>query len=125
MKKTVYTLLILTTIINFSCSDFLAEDPQSIISEDQFYKTPTDALNAVNATYFFYNGGGSNGSTQTAYNSLLQIGMEFATDEQYPGPGAVNADVRSFRCIITRQPIELFMKTGSSIMLVLKNKRSD
>ncbi|MEO7989713.1 MAG: RagB/SusD family nutrient uptake outer membrane protein [Chryseolinea sp.] len=96
MKKITYTILALSAIIAISCADFLAEEPQSIISEDQFYKTPTDALNAVNATYFFYNGGGSNGSTQTAYNSLLQIGMEFATDEQYPGPGAVNADVRSF-----------------------------
>ncbi len=95
MKKIFYSLLTIVTIITLSCSDFLAEDPQSIISEDQFYKTQTDALNAVNATYFFYNAGGSNGSTQSVYNSLLQIGMEFATDEQYPGPGATNPDVRS------------------------------
>lgn len=79
-----------------SCGDFLEENPKSIITEDQYYKTPADALTAVNATYFFYNAGGANGSSQSAYNSLLQIGMEFATDEQYPGPGAVNADVRSF-----------------------------
>jgi starch-binding outer membrane protein, SusD/RagB family len=95
MKKSIYILFAITSSISISCSDFLAEDPKSIISEDQFYKTPTDALNAVNATYFFYNGGGANGSSQSPYNSLLQIGMEFATDEQYPGPGAVNADVRS------------------------------
>jgi starch-binding outer membrane protein, SusD/RagB family len=97
MKKNyIYTAIIvglLTTI--FSCSDFLAEEPKSTISEDQYYKTPADALNAVNATYFFYNAGDANGSNQSAYNSLLQVGMEFATDEQYPGPGATNSDVRS------------------------------
>jgi hypothetical protein len=97
MKKNFnYILIAFTLSAVFSCSDFLTEKPRSTISEDQYYKTPTDALNAVNATYFFYNGGGVNGSSQSAYNSLLQIGMEFATDEQYPGPGAVNADVRSF-----------------------------
>lgn len=98
MKKNIYKHYILTVLtlgIVVSCSDFLAEDPQSSTSEDEYYKTPEDALTAVNATYFFYNGGGSNGSSQSAYNSLLQVGMEFATDEQYPGPGATNSDVRS------------------------------
>lgn len=95
MRTFIYSLSSLLLLGLFSCADFLAEKPKSIISEDQYYKTPTDALNAVNATYFFYNGGGATGSGQTAYNSLLQVGMEFATDDQYPGPGAVNADVRS------------------------------
>src|SRR5689334_13146283 len=96
MKKLLnYIIIAAASIMGVSCSDFLAEEPKSFISEDQFYKTPADALTATNATYFFYNGGGANGSGQTAYNSLLQVGMEFATDEQYPGPGAVNADVRS------------------------------
>jgi hypothetical protein len=95
MKNSNYIIIIffLTTVV--SCADFLAEEPKSAISEAQYYKTPTDALNAVNATYFFYNGGGTTGSNQSPYNSLLQVGMEFATDEQYPGPGATNADVRS------------------------------
>lgn len=95
MKTYLHFLLASLVFLAVACSDFLAEEPKSTISEDQYYKTPTDALNAVNATYFFYNAGGSNGSSQSAYNSLLQVGMEFATDEQYPGPGATNADVRS------------------------------
>ncbi len=95
MKQYIPYILSILTLLVVSCADFLAEEPKSSISDDQYYKTPTDALNAVNATYFFYNGGGQNGSNQTAYNSLLQVGMEFATDEQYPGPGATNADVRS------------------------------
>jgi len=99
MIKRIYyfiTILVVVSLIAVSCADFLKESPKSFISEDQYYKTPADALTAVNATYFFYNAGGTNGSTQSAYNAQLQIGMEFATDEQYPGPGAVNADVRSF-----------------------------
>ncbi len=96
MKNYLPFILALLIVVMFSCADFLTEDPKSTISEDEYYKTPSDALNAVNATYFFYNAGGSNGSNQSAYNSLLQVGMEFATDEQYPGPGATNADVRSF-----------------------------
>lgn len=95
MKKISYIFIVAASSIGFSCENFLAEEPKSIISEDQYYKTPADALTAVNATYFFYNGGGSNGSGQSPYNSLLQVGMEFATDEQYPGPGATNPDVRS------------------------------
>ena len=96
MKKNLHYILTAFTLAGVvSCSDFLAEEPKSTISEDQYYKTPTDALNAVNATYFFYNAGGVNGSGQSTYNSLLQVGMEFATDEQYPGPGATNPDVRS------------------------------
>lgn len=95
MKKSIPFILTAIVVVTVSCSDFLAENPKSTISEDQFYKTPTDALNAVNASYYFYNAGGPNGSGQSAYNSLLQVGMEFATDEQYPGPGATNPDVRS------------------------------
>src|SRR6478609_489947 len=98
MKKRVYyiiTILSASSLLAGSCAEFLKESPKSTISEDQYYKTPSDALTAVNATYFFYNGAGPNGSGQSAYNSLLQVGMEFATDEQYPGPGATNPDVRS------------------------------
>lgn len=97
MKKNLNYIIAIAAVLALatSCKDFLAEDPKSFISEEQYYKTPADALAAVNATYFFYNAGGPNGSGQSAYNSLLQVGMEFATDEQYPGPGATNADVRS------------------------------
>jgi len=97
MKNKIHAILLVlaASALTFSCADFLKENPTSLISVDQYYKTPADALTAVNATYFFYNGGGSNGSSQSAYNSLLQVGMEFATDEQYPGPGATNPDVRS------------------------------
>jgi hypothetical protein len=97
MKKYfTYILVGFSVTALISCESFLEENPKRFIQEKDYYKTPAEALTAVNAAYFFFNGGGPSGSGQSAYNSLLQVGMEFATDEQYPGPGATNADVRSF-----------------------------
>ena len=81
MKNKIHAILLVlaASALTFSCADFLKENPTSLISVDQYYKTPADALTAVNATYFFYNGGGSNGSSQSAYNSLLQVGMAPST----------------------------------------------
>lgn len=76
-----------------SCQQFLKESPESIISEDQYYKTQTDAINAVNAVYFSLNSGGA--TIQTPYNTLFNTGMNFAGDDEDPGPGATNPDVRS------------------------------
>lgn len=76
-----------------SCDEFLKEEPEAFLSEDQYYKTQTDAVNAVNAVYFFLNSGGSN--IQTPYNTLFNTGMNMAGDDEDPGPGATNPDVRS------------------------------
>lgn len=81
------------TLFLVSCKDFLAENPESLISEDQYYKTQTDAINAVNAIYFLLNAGGN--TVQTPYNTLFNTGMNFAGDDEDPGPGATNPDVRS------------------------------
>src|SRR5690606_11667008 len=43
--------------------------------------------------YFFLNSGGS--SVQTPYNTLFNTGMNMAGDDEDPGPGATNPDVRS------------------------------
>jgi hypothetical protein len=90
-----YIFLGFSIVSLISCESFLEENPKRFIQEENYYKTPAEALTAVNAAYFFFNAGGPNGSGQSTYNSLLQVGMEFATDEQYPGPGATNSDVRS------------------------------
>lgn len=80
-----------TTIALASCEDFLREGPASFISEDQYYKTREDAINAVNAVYFFLN----SQPGQTPYNVLFNTGMNMAGDDEDPGPGATNPDVRS------------------------------
>ncbi len=93
MKNLKYILLATIGISAISCKKFLLEEPKSIITEDAFYKTQSDAIYAVNAVYFMLNSGGS--TEQTPYNTLFSVGMEMATDDVDPGPGAVNGDVRS------------------------------
>ncbi|GLU56080.1 RagB/SusD family nutrient uptake outer membrane protein [Dyadobacter frigoris] len=91
MKKYQYILLAVSSLFIASCNDFLTEKPESIISEEQYYKTETDAITAINAVYFFLN----SGKIQTPYNTLFNTGMNMASDDEDPGPGATNPDVRS------------------------------
>jgi starch-binding outer membrane protein, SusD/RagB family len=92
MKTQTYTILLVLLLSLGGCKDFLEEDPQSFIREEDFYKTQKDAVNAVSAAYYLLNSGGT---TQTPYNTLFNTGMNFAADDEYPGPGATNPDVRS------------------------------
>lgn len=91
MNKYAYILLITSALAASSCKDFLKEQPASIISEDQYYKTESDALTAINAVYFFLN----TATVQSPYNTLFNTGMNMAGDDEDPGPGATNPDVRS------------------------------
>ncbi|CAG5067339.1 SusD-like protein P2 [Dyadobacter sp. CECT 9623] len=93
MKNIKYILLLPLALALTSCEEFLKEEPESFLSEDQYYKTQNDAINAVNSVYFFLNSGGNN--VQTPYNTLFNTGMNMAGDDEDPGPGATNADVRS------------------------------
>jgi hypothetical protein len=93
MKSLKYILVASLALGLGSCEQFLKEEPEAFLSEDQYYQTQTDAVNAVNAVYFFLNSGGS--SVQTPYNTLFNTGMNMAGDDEDPGPGATNPDVRS------------------------------
>lgn len=94
MKKIFkYTILSLAVLLTVSCEKILTEDPDGLILEENYYKTQTDAVNAVNAVYFMLNSGGT--SVQTPYNTLFNTGMNMAGDDEDPGPGATNPDVRS------------------------------
>ncbi|SDZ82137.1 RagB/SusD family nutrient uptake outer membrane protein [Pedobacter hartonius] len=85
-------LMILFALGAVSCAK-LNEDPSSFIPADQFYKTQKDAEAAVSAAYSLLNAGAT--SVQTPYNTLFNTGMDFMADDEGPGPGATNADVRS------------------------------
>ncbi|QNL50409.1 RagB/SusD family nutrient uptake outer membrane protein [Olivibacter sp. SDN3] len=91
MKSVNNLLIILSLFCLVSCKKFLEEEPAAIISDNQFYNTQEDAVNAVNAVYFLLNAGG----LQTPYNTLFNTGMNMAGDDEDPGPGATNPDVRS------------------------------
>ncbi|WP_183556771.1 RagB/SusD family nutrient uptake outer membrane protein [Mucilaginibacter sp. SP1R1] len=85
-------LIILLAFGAVSCAK-LNEDPRSFIPANQFYKTQADAVAAVTAAYSLLNGGSN--AVQTPYNTLFNTGMDFMADDEGPGPGATNADVRS------------------------------
>ena len=85
-------LIILIAFGAVSCAK-LNEDPRSFIPASQFYKTQADAVAAVTAAYSLLNGGAN--AVQTPYNTLFNTGMNFMGDDEGPGPGATNADVRS------------------------------
>lgn len=87
MKKYVY---ILSSLLFLSACVSIDEEPESFITEDQFYKNDQEAVSAVNAVY-----NGLNSSTHTLYNRLIQIGTEMATDDYQAGPRARNAHVRA------------------------------
>jgi starch-binding outer membrane protein, SusD/RagB family len=77
-------------LLSFTSCVSIDEDPESFITEDQFYKNDQEAISAVNAVY-----NGLNSSTHTLYNRLIQIGTEMATDDYQAGPRARNAHVRA------------------------------
>ena len=104
MKSVKYLAFAATLFTATACQDFLKESPASFISEDQYYKTQADAITAVNAVYFLLNSGGS--SVQTPYNTLFNTGMNFAGDDEDPGPGATNPDVRSL-AVLAHSPTNL------------------
>ena len=90
--KNIKYLIILIAFGAVSCAK-LNEDPRSFIPANQFYKTQADAVAAVSAAYSLLNGGSN--AVQTPYNTLFNTGMNFMGDDEGPGPGATNADVRS------------------------------
>ncbi|MCU7552690.1 RagB/SusD family nutrient uptake outer membrane protein [Chitinophagaceae bacterium LB-8] len=87
MKNIVY---LLSTLLVLSGCSKLNEDPESYLTTDQFYQNEQQATAAVNGVYrkLFESG-------QSLYNSLIQIGVEMATDDYEAGPRARNAHVRA------------------------------
>jgi hypothetical protein len=87
MNKHIYLFTLLLSLTSCVSID---EEPESFITENQFYKNDQEAISAVNAVY-----NGLNSSTHTLYNRLIQIGTEMATDDYQAGPRARNAHVRA------------------------------
>ena len=92
-KAIFYTLILTIGIATVSCKKFLKEDLDGFIKTDDFYKTESDAVNAVTSIYYLLNAGGNN--IQTPYNTLFNTGLNFMADDEFPGPGATQPDVRS------------------------------
>jgi starch-binding outer membrane protein, SusD/RagB family len=76
-----------------ACTKFLQEAPTGYRLSENFFKTENDAADAVTAVYYLLNAGGN--AVQTPYNTLFNTGLNFMADDEFPGPGATNPDVRS------------------------------
>jgi hypothetical protein len=88
MKKIIYLFLGIFTFT--SCTD-LNENPASLITTEQFYKTESDALSAVTSVY---NAALNNGGL-TMYNRLFHLAFEIMSDDAIAGLRVTNADVRT------------------------------
>jgi hypothetical protein len=89
----IYSFLLVVLFTTASCKKFLQEDPEGVVPTDNYYKTQKDAVDAVTAIYYLLNAGGN--ALQTPYNTLFNTGLNFECDDEFPGPGATNPDVRS------------------------------
>jgi len=92
MKKIAYLPLMLLAALSGCVS--LEEEPRSILTTEQFYKTKSDAVAAVDAIYYNLNHS-TNNIPFALYSSLYNTGMDMATDDVDAGPGSPNPDVRS------------------------------
>lgn len=91
MKKTII-LSIITGISLAGCTK-LEEDPSSVITTDQFYKTSSDAVAAVNAVYSTLNSDPANDFPIYGRNLNLLTGN--GSDDQVFSPSNTNPDVRA------------------------------
>lgn len=97
MKTIIYSKIAIAVLailtLASGCKKFLEEDPEGLLRRDDYYKTEKDGVDAVSAVYYLLNSGGN--TIQTPYNTLFNTGLNFMCDDEFPGPGATNADVRS------------------------------
>lgn len=80
--KTIITILICSAIS--SCSKFLEEDPKHLVNIENYYKTETDAIAAVNSIYAYLNSiddFAAGGNTAGVYHSTLWVAIGLASDE--------------------------------------------
>ena len=73
------TVLLLGILWLSACEGFLKEEPQNRIAQDRFYKTPEDALAAVNSIYA--NLGSTSSGPEGIYHSTTWVTMGLASDE--------------------------------------------
>ncbi|WP_345233064.1 RagB/SusD family nutrient uptake outer membrane protein [Olivibacter ginsenosidimutans] len=97
MNKKIYYMGLL--IVALSACAKLEEQPDSILTTQQFYKTSEDAISAVNSVY---NAALNNGGI-TMYNRLFHLAFEIQTDDAIAGQRVTNIDVRAMAAL-TQSP---------------------
>src|SRR5690554_5639424 len=85
-RSTPGALLMFLMILMLSCSDFLDENPQDKVAQNNYYTTSQDAIAAVNAIYAYlgaYNNdalGPFPGNTAGIYHSTFWYTIGLASD---------------------------------------------
>lgn len=85
-RSTSGTLLMVLIVLMVSCSDFLEENPQNAVAQNNYYTTEQDAISAVNAIYAYlgsYNLDGLGpfpGNTAGVYHSTFWVTIGLASD---------------------------------------------
>src|SRR5437660_868443 len=92
MRNFLSGIVILTAGVLFSCNK-LVEEPESVITNTQFYKTQADAVAAVNAAYSTLNSDPA--SDFPIYGRDMNLMTGNASDEQIFSPSNTNPDVRA------------------------------
>ena len=85
MKKLIYLVIFLLAAT--SCSDFLKENPASLMVDSNFYKTEADADAAIIAVY-----DGLNDQSSIFYRGIYLL-AELTTDNAECGQGVANANI--------------------------------
>ncbi|QXV64737.1 RagB/SusD family nutrient uptake outer membrane protein [Mucilaginibacter sp. 21P] len=87
------TLIITGAALLFASCNKLTENPSSVIIADQFYKTQSDAVSAVNAAYSSLNSDPA--GDFPLYGRQLNLLTENGSDNQIYSPSNTNPDVRA------------------------------
>ena len=83
-QKIVISLFMIIVLL-VSCESFLEENPKSVITSANFYKTASDALLAVNAAYDHLGSGTSNSDFGDVYFNTYWALQALASDNGKSG----------------------------------------
>jgi hypothetical protein len=95
MKKIIYSIALLSSMMFCSCEDMLDVPQKATSSTDTFYKTDDDAKSAVTAMYATYIN--EIGGTEGIWNAYI-MGLNYSADDVFAAGGDIN-DHADFRIL--------------------------
>ena len=95
MKKIIYSIALLSSMMFCSCEDMLDVPQKATSSTDTFYKTDDDAKSAVTAMYATYIN--EIGGTEGIWNAYI-MGLNYSSDDVFAAGGDIN-DHADFRIL--------------------------
>ncbi|RKR84017.1 putative outer membrane starch-binding protein [Mucilaginibacter gracilis] len=94
MKKIIYSYFALVLLLNAGCKKFLKEQPYSVVSTENFYKTPADAELAITGVYDILNSPDVQGQgNQPMWGRSMEYLTSMGCDELIGDPGLLSTDV--------------------------------